>query len=31
MPEIKRDIYLEKWLDKGEYLLVPKSSGIDFC
>lgn len=31
LSDYKRDIYMEKWLGEGEYLLVPKSSGIDFC
>lgn len=28
-PAVKRDVYLEKWLDPGDYLVVPKSTKLN--
>lgn len=28
-PAVKRDVYIERWLDQGDYLLIPKSSGLN--
>lgn len=28
-PKVKRDIYLEKWLNAGDYVIYPKSSKLN--